>query len=243
MKKIRFDILTIFPEMFASVAGASILKRAIQAGRAELILHDIRQYADDAHRSVDDVPYGGGAGMVMKGRPVIEAVRGVEKVGKRRLVVLLTPQGTPLTQKAARDLAAYNQIVLVCGRYEGIDQRVRDTVIDREISVGDYVLTGGELPALVVCDVVARLVEGVLGNSASHRDESFENSRLEYPQYTRPADYKGMKVPEVLLTGHHKKIEEWREKEAYLKTKRVRPDLITPTSPPPHPTLSPQGRG
>lgn len=225
MKKIRFDIVTLFPEMFGSSAGTSILKRAIESGEVEFILHDIRQYATDLRRTVDDVPYGGGAGMLLKAGPVIDAVRGVEEVSKRRIRILLTPQGRPLTQKLAGELAHFDQIVLVCGHYEGVDQRARDSVIDMEISVGDYVLTGGELPALVVSDAVSRLIEGVLGNSDSHKDESFENMMLEYPQYTRPADYKGRKVPEILLSGNHKKIKEWRDKESLLKTKKVRPDL------------------
>lgn len=223
--KIRFDIVTLFPEAFASVAGVSILKRAIGSGGVEFILHDIRQYADDRHRTVDDVPYGGGAGMLLRAGPVIEAVNGVERVGKKRIRVLLTPQGVPLTQKVAKKLSTFDQVILVCGHYEGVDQRACDESIDMELSVGDYVLTGGEIPALVVSDVVARLVEGVLGNSVSHRGESFEDSRLEYPQYTRPADYNGKKVPEVLLSGNHKEIRLWREEQARLKTERVRPDL------------------
>ena len=224
--RIRYDIMTIFPEAFSSVASVSILKRAIEAGEIEFILHDIRQYASGVHRSVDDTPYGGGAGMVMKPEPIIKAMRDVDKVGKKALRVFVTPQGTPLTQKVVRELASYDQIIMLCGHYEGVDQRVRDKVIDREISVGDFVLTGGELPAMVVCDAVARLVDGVLGNSQSHQEETFEDGLLEYPHYTRPVDFEGLKVPEVLLTGHHKKIKEWRDDQSLKKTKKVRPDLI-----------------
>ena len=222
----RFDILTIFPETFSSVLSVSILKRAIEAGEIEFVLHDIRQYADDAHRIVDDSPYGGGAGMLMKPDPIVKAFRGVDKVGKKQLRIFLTPQGEPLTQKVVRELASCDQITMLCGHYEGVDQRVRDMVIDREISVGDYVLTGGELPAMVVCDAVARLLKGVLGNSDSHKDDSFEKGRLEYPQYTRPEDFEGLKVPKILLTGHHKRIKEWRDDQSLKKTKTVRSDLL-----------------
>lgn len=226
MSKIRFDIVTLFPEAFASSTSFSIVKRAIETGDVELVLHDIRQYSEDSHRSVDDAPYGGGAGMVMKPGPVADAVRGVERVGKRALRIFLTPQGKPLNQAVVRNLASCDQIVLVCGHYEGIDQRARESVIDLEISVGDYVLTGGELPAMIVCDAVSRLKDGVLGNSESHQDETFEEGVLEYPQYTRPASFEGMDVPEVLLSGDHKKIKEWRDRESRLKTIKVRPDLL-----------------
>jgi tRNA (guanine37-N1)-methyltransferase len=228
MKKarMRYDIITLFPEAFSSVLTVSILKRAIEAGELEFVLHDVRQYADDAHRTVDDTPYGGGAGMVMKPAPIFNAVRDVPKVSKKMLRVFFTPQGEPLTQKVVRELATYDQIVMLCGHYEGVDQRVRDSLIDREISLGDYVLTGGELPSMVVCDAVARLVGGVLGNPESHKDETFEKKLLEYPQYTRPAEFEGLKVPEVLRAGHHKKIKKWRDEQSYNKTKRVRPDLI-----------------
>lgn len=228
MKKanIRFDILTIFPEAFTSLASVSILKRAIEAGEMEFVLHDIRQHTTDHHRTVDDTPYGGGSGMLMKAAPIIEAAKEVENFGNRRIRIFLTPDGERLTQGIVKELSTYDQIIMVCGHYEGIDQRARDTIIDREISVGDYVLTGGELPAMIVCDAVSRLKEGVLGNEMSHQDETFENERLEYPQYTRPANYGGMKVPEVLLTGHHKKIKDWRDKESLLKTKKIRPDLL-----------------
>lgn len=223
---IRFDILTIFPEAFSSFAATSILKRAVESGAVEIVLHDIRQYAEGRHRSVDDAPYGGGAGMVMKPGPIISAVEGVERVNGKTLTILLTPRGKTFDCALAKELSTYDQIIMVAGHYEGVDQRVSDAVIDMEISIGDYVLTGGELAAMVVSDAVARMIEGVLGNATSSRFESFENLRLEYPQYTRPANYRGMKVPEELLSGNHGKINEWRERESYLITKKMRPDLL-----------------
>lgn len=224
--KIRFDIVTLFPETFSSALNVSILKKAIIAGNVEIVLHDIRQYSEGNRRTVDDIPYGGGAGMVMMAGPVVGAVNAVPAVGEKRVRILLTPQGEPFSQKQAERLAGFDQIVMICGHYEGVDQRASDMVVDEELSVGDYVLTGGELPAMTVCDAVSRLVGGVLGNSESHIDESFSKERLEYPQYTRPAEYKGKKVPDVLLSGNHKLINEWRERESYAKTKRTRPDLI-----------------
>lgn len=224
--KIHFDILSLFPESFASATSVSIMKRAIVSGNVELLLHDIRQYAEGLHRPVDDTPYGGGAGMVMKPGPIVEAVKDVEKIGSRSQTIFMSPQGDRFSAGMARELAEYDQLILICGHYEGVDQRARDLVVDREISVGDYVLTGGELPAMIVCDAVSRFVGDVLGNADSHVDESFEMNRLEYPQYTRPAVYRGLSVPDVLMSGHHKKISEWREKRSYLKTKKVRPDIL-----------------
>lgn len=226
MRQIRFDIVSIFPEAFAIASTFSILKRAIDSGKVDFVLHDIRLFADGKHRVVDDSPYGGGAGMVMKPGPAIEAMRSVPAVGKKRLRIYFTPQGARLDQELVRRLAKYDQLIMMCGHYEGVDQRVRDSVIDMEVSIGDYVLTGGELPALVLCDAVSRLLDGVLGNEKSHLDESFENGLLEYPQYTRPAEYKGLRVPKVLLEGNHKKINEWREEQSKKKTMRVRPDLM-----------------
>lgn len=224
--RIRIDIVSIFPEAFASFASTSILRRAILEGRLEMVLHDIRNSAEDLHRTVDDLPYGGGAGMVMKAGPIIKTIKDVPTVGGRVLKIYLSPQGVPFTQRLAHELATYEQLVLLCGHYEGVDQRAIDTAIDMEISIGDYVLTGGELPALVMVDAVSRLIKGVLGNSESDKEESFENMYLEYPHYTRPAELGGAKVPEVLLTGDHKKIKEWRSSRSLDKTRRVRPDLL-----------------
>ncbi len=224
--KIHFDILSLFPEAFASATSVSIMKRAIESGDVELLLHDIRQFADGFHRPVDDSPYGGGAGMVMKPEPIVEAVKDVERVGSKCQTIFLSPQGERFNAKMARELAGYDQLILICGHYEGVDQRARDLVVDREISVGDYVLTGGELPAMIICDAVSRFVGGVLGNADSHIDESFEMNRLEYPQYTRPVTYGGLSVPDVLLSGHHRKIDEWRKQHSQLKTQKVRPDIL-----------------
>lgn len=224
--KKRFDIVTIFPEAFSGICAHSILKRALIGGEIEVVIHDIRQYSRSSHRTVDDAPYGGGAGMVMKAPPILDTFKDIENFGRKKINLFLTPQGEKLSQKVVRELVEFDQIVMLCGHYEGVDQRVRDKVIDREISVGDYVLTGGEIPAMLLTDSIARLVDGVLGNSRSHMDESFEDSLLEYPQYTRPVEYEGLKVPEVLLNGHHEKIKKWREQESYRKTKKVRPDLV-----------------
>jgi len=221
----RFDIVTIFPKMFDSPLAESILKRAQQGGFIEVHRHDIRDFTTDVHRSVDDTPYGGGAGMVMRPEPLVRCVESVPESGKK-CRILLTPQGEPLTQAIVKDLAGFDQLVLVCGRYEGVDERARKLISDREISVGDYVLAGGEIPAMVVIDAVTRLIPGVLGNEASVESESFEEGLLEYPQYTRPEVFRGEKVPEVLLSGHHAEIAKWRRKEAVLRTKERRPDLI-----------------
>jgi tRNA (guanine37-N1)-methyltransferase len=192
----RFDIVTIFPKMFDSPLAESILKRAREAGKIEVVKHDIRDYTTDIHRSVDDTPYGGGAGMVMRPEPLVSCVEAVPAAG-RRCRILMTPQGEPLTQKIVKDLAAYDQLVLICGRYEGIDERARNLVCDREISIGDYVVAGGEIPAMVVIDAVTRLIPGVLGNETSVESESFEEGLLEYPQYTRPETFRGERVPDT----------------------------------------------
>lgn len=221
----RFDIVTIFPGMFASPLSESILKRAQERGLVEVFLHDIRARATDKHRSVDDAPYGGGAGMVMMPGPLVDAVESVPRVGKS-LRVLLTPQGEPLSQPLVRELAGFDQLILICGRYEGIDERARGRIADREISIGDYVVSGGEIPAMVVIDAVARLVPEVLGNEASAAHESFEAGLLEYPQYTRPDVFRGEAVPSVLLSGNHAEIERWRREEAIRRTRERRPDLL-----------------
>ena len=221
----RFDIVTIFPGMFVSPLSETILKRAQEKGCVEFHLHDIRLHAKDKHHSVDDTPYGGGAGMVMMPGPLVDCVESVPRAGKS-LRILMTPQGEPFTQKVARELAGFDQLVLVCGRYEGIDERARRLVAERELSIGDFVVSGGEIPAMAVIDAVARLVPGVLGNELSIEHESFESGLLEYPQYTRPESFRGESVPEVLLSGHHAEIEKWRRREALTRTKSRRPDLV-----------------
>jgi len=221
----RFDILTIFPGMFESVLGETIIKRARESGRVEFLLHDIRDFARDKHHSVDDSPYGGGAGMVMMAGPLCESIESVPREG-RSLRVLLTPQGEPFTQKTAREFASLDQLILVCGRYEGVDERARRVVAEREVSIGDYVLSGGEIAAMAVIDAVTRLIPGVLGNSESISEESFESGLLEYPHYTRPEEFRGEKVPPVLLTGNHAEIARWRREQAIMRTKERRPDLF-----------------
>ena len=223
---IRFDILSIFPEMFESPFNYSILKRAKEGGMVEIHLHNIRDYAEDKHKMTDDAPYGGGGGMVMKVEPIDRALASVAPVRDNALVVLLTPQGETFSQKIAEEMSVYSRIVLICGHYEGVDERVRVYLVDKEISVGDFVLTGGELSAMVVVDAVSRLVPGVLGNYESASFDSFSTGLLEYPHYTRPAHYRDWQVPEVLLSGHHREIETWRRKESLKRTYLRRPDLL-----------------
>jgi len=221
----RFDIVTIFPRIFDSPLSESILKRAVEAKLIEVYRHDIRDHTTDVHRSVDDTPYGGGAGMVMRPEPLVACVESLPTVGKR-CRVLMTPQGEPLTQAIVKEFASLNQLVLICGRYEGVDERARKLIADREISIGDYVLAGGEIPAMVVIDAVTRLIPGVLGNETSIQSESFEEGLLEYPQYTRPEVFRGLKVPDVLLSGHHAEIAKWRLNQAISRTQERRPDLL-----------------
>jgi tRNA (guanine37-N1)-methyltransferase len=225
----RFDILTIFPEMFASPCGCSLLKKALDKGLIAVQLHDIRDYAEDKHRMTDDAPYGGGGGMVMKVEPIDRALRSIPMTGEEVPIVLLTPQGERFSQKMAEELAVYRQLILVCGHYEGVDERVRKQLVSREISIGDYVLTGGELSAMVVVDAVSRLIPGVLGNCDSAAADSFSMGLLEYPHYTRPAEYRGWKVPDVLLKGNHREIEIWRRRKSLLRTRKRRPDLLQET--------------
>jgi tRNA (guanine37-N1)-methyltransferase len=227
----RIDIITIFPKMFAPVLEESILKRAQAKGKLKIYVHDLRDYTLDKHRKVDDRPFGGGSGMVMGPEPIFRAVEAIKhnprtQEPKNPRTILLCPQGERLTQKVAKRLSAYKHLILICGHYEGVDERVRQYLVDQEISIGDYVLTGGELPAMVAVDAVARLLPGVLGDKNSLISESFEDNLLEYPHYTRPADFRGRKVPAVLLSGDHKKIEAWRKKEAIRRTKKRRPDLF-----------------
>jgi tRNA (guanine37-N1)-methyltransferase len=223
---IRFDILSLFPEMFESPLNSSILKRARHKGLLDIHLHNIRDYAEDRHRVTDDAPYGGGGGMVMKVEPIDRALTAIVGGKDGVSIVLLTPQGELFNQKIAEDLSTHFQIVLVCGHYEGVDERVRTCLVTREISVGDFILTGGELSAMVVVDAVARLVPGVLGNEESAMADSFSEGLLEYPHYTRPADYRGWQVPEVLLSGNHREIQAWRRRESLRRTCLKRPDLL-----------------
>lgn len=219
----RFDLLTLHPELVRSPLEQSILGRARAAGLIDVVVHDIREQGLGRHRQVDDAPYGGGAGMVMRVDVVHRAIEAARQPGGR--VVLMSPSGARLDQGRVRALRGHPQLVLVCGHYEGIDARI-EALVDEELSIGDYVLTGGELPALVVIEAVARLVPGVLGNEASSQDESFSHSQLEYPQYTRPRDYLGMEVPEVLLSGHHARVETWRREQALARTQARRPELL-----------------
>ncbi len=227
---LRIDVITIFPELFERFLEASILGSARREGQIALAVHDLREWAGDRHRTVDDIPYGGGPGMVMKPEPLVEAIEAVSgrrSTGRRGCVILLSPQGARLDQEKVAELAREEHLVLVCGRYEGVDQRVIDLAVDEEISIGDFVLSGGEVPAMVVIEAVTRLVPGVLGNPRSVETESFQDGRLEGPQYTRPAEYRGQMVPEVLRSGDHGEIERWRRERALERTKRRRPDLLT----------------
>lgn len=226
----RIDIVTIFPGMFDAVMGESITKRARKKGVVDINVINLRDFSKDKHRKVDDRPFGGGPGMVMNVEPFFEVVNYIRKrTEDKRLktrIILMSPRGSTFNQRLAEKLAGYEHIVLLCGHYEGIDERVREYLIDDEISVGDFVLTGGEIAAMVVVDAVVRLLPGALGNEGSSEDESFSKGLLEHPQYTRPADYKGMKVPEILLSGDHDKIREWRKKESLRATRKKRPDLF-----------------
>ena len=223
---IRFDVLSIFPEMLVSPLSFSLLKKAQEKGFVEVSLHDIRDWAEDKHKMTDDAPYGSGCGMVMKVEPVEKALTAIKNPEKETLVVLMTPQGETLNQEIAKELAEKEQVIIICGRYEGVDERIREHLTDREISIGDYILTGGELSALVLIDAVSRFIPGVLGNSESTLSESFSHGFLEYPQYTRPAEYKSWKVPEVLVSGNHAEIERWRRYESLKRTYKRRPDLL-----------------
>ena len=222
----RFDILSIFPEMFESPFDCSLLKKAQEKGLIKINLHNIRSFAEGKHRVTDDYPYGGGGGMVMKVESIDKALKSIVPVRTGASIILLTPQGETFNQKIAEKLSQSSQIVLICGHYEGVDERVRENLVDGEISTGDYVLTGGELPAMIVVDAVSRLVPGVLSNSRSALLDSFSTGLLEYPHYTRPSEYRGWKVPDVLLSGNHKEIDKWRRRESLKRTFMRRPDLL-----------------
>lgn len=219
-----FDILTIFPTMVEGYFQAGLLKRAQEAGQFQVRVHDLRQYAQGKHRVTDDYPYGGGQGMVLKAEPVAAALEALTT--ERTWVALMTPQGVLFSQQLAWELAKKEHIIIICGRYEGVDERVAESLVDTEISVGDYILTGGELPALVVVDAVARLLPGVVGDEASVREDTLEGGLLKYPQYTRPRLFRGLPVPEILLSGDHGRIARWRRKEALKRTLMRRPDLL-----------------
>lgn len=223
----RFHILTLFPDMVRQGLETSIIGNAIQNGILELDLVDIRDYTADRHKKVDDYPYGGGAGMVMQAQPVYDAWRAVNASGKGRpRCIYLTPQGRRFDQSMAKELAGEEDLILLCGHYEGIDERVLEEIVTDQVSIGDYVLTGGELPAMVLVDAVSRMIPSVLTNDASGSSESLEGGLLEYPQYSRPAEWMGRKVPQVLLSGDHQKIENWRREQSVLRTLRHRPDLL-----------------
>jgi len=222
----RFDILTLFPGFFTSPLEQSILGKAIAKGLLKVNTVNIRDFALDKHRTTDDYPYGGGHGMVMKVEPVVRALGSIREAGgTNSKIILMTPQGTPFNHRMAEELAAFDHLAIICGRYEGVDERIRKYA-DIELSVGDYVLTGGEIPALAVIDAVGRLKPGVLGEDASAKQDSFSNGLLEYPQYTRPEEYEGLKVPEVLVSGNHGEIEKWRKAQSLIRTYERRPDLL-----------------
>lgn len=221
----KIDVLTLFPGMFTGPLHESIIKKARENGLVEIDIHNIRDWTSDKHRTADDKPFGGGPGMVMKPEPIFQAIDYLVSKGKADRVILLSPQGKRLTQALAVELAGESHLILICGHYEGVDERVRSLVTD-EISIGDYILTGGELPAMILIDAITRLVPGVVGDSNSINEETFSDGLLEYPQYTRPAVYRGLKVPEVLLSGNHKRIQQWRKAQALKKTCCLRPDLM-----------------
>jgi tRNA (guanine37-N1)-methyltransferase len=225
---VRFDVVTLFPGAFPGPLGIGVVGRALEAGTLELGVHDLRDWAGNRHRQVDDTPYGGGAGMVLKPEPIFRAVRAI-RGEEAAPCVLMTPQGRPLDGALAGELAGHPRLILVAGRYEGFDERVRIGLADVEVSIGDYILSGGELPAMVLIEVVSRLVPGVLGDADSAADDSFSAGLLEYPQYTRPPEFEGMRVPEVLVSGNHAEIRSWRQRQAHERTRERRPDLLAAT--------------
>jgi len=226
----RFDILTLFPEMFTGPFSDSIIKNARDNGIIDINLTDIRDYTTDKHNTADDYPYGGGAGMVLKVDPIYYALEDITDDFKETTTnVLLTPRGERMDQKMVKDLSNQDRLVLICGHYEGVDGRIRENFVDLEVSIGDYVLTGGELPAMVMVDAVSRMLPGVLGHDDSKKNDSFYNGILDYPHYTRPFEFKGMEVPEVLLSGDHQRVAKWRKKQALKRTYLMRPDLLKKT--------------
>ncbi|MFD0616652.1 tRNA (guanosine(37)-N1)-methyltransferase TrmD [Paenibacillus sp. GCM10027629] len=223
----RMDVLTLFPEMFEGVFNSSILGKAQEKGIVQLRAHNFREHANNKHNTVDDYPYGGGGGMVLKAEPIFSAVESlIEEDAPKPRVILMCPQGERYTQAKAEELAKEEHLIFICGHYEGYDERIREFLVTDELSVGDYVLTGGELPAMTIIDSVARLLPGVLGNETSAVTDSFSTGLLEYPHYTRPADFRGMKVPDILLSGHHANVEAWRKQQSLRRTLERRPDLL-----------------
>lgn len=231
----RFDIMTLFPDMTDRILGESIIGRAQKSGAVEIFSHNIRDYSRDKHRRVDDTPYGGGMGMLMAAPPIYDCCEAVKKMADealkdkgdiRRKVVYMSPKGRVLTQDKAAELSALDNLIILCGHYEGVDQRIVDEIIDEEISIGDYVLTGGELPACILVDCISRLLPGVLSDKECYESESIACGMLEYPQYTRPYEFHGVKVPDILISGDHGKIDKWRYERALEETKRLRPDLL-----------------
>jgi len=221
----RFDIITIFPNMFGSVFSVGVIQKAIRKGAVEIYVHDLRDYTTDKHKQVDDKPFGGGQGMVLKAEPIFAAVEDIRSC-KDAPVYLLSPQGERFNHKKAKELSEYNQIILICGRYEGIDERVVQCLATQELSIGDYVLTGGEMAAAVMIDAISRFVPGVVGKEESVIQDSFYEGLFDHPHYTRPRNFRGMEVPEVLLSGDHREIEDWRRKKRLEKTRKVRPDIL-----------------
>jgi tRNA (guanine37-N1)-methyltransferase len=222
----KFDVLTLFPEMLTAYLQQGVLGRAINRGLVDVNLINIRDFAKGAHRTTDDRPYGGGEAMIMKPGPIYRALQSVDRADGKSSVILLSPQGKPFNQSIAWEMSEWDQLILVCGRYEGVDERIKLTSIDMELSIGDYILSGGELGAMVIVDAVSRLIPGGLGGERSNLEDSFEGGLLEYPQYTRPRLFQGKKVPEVLLSGDHEKIRVWRRKESLKRTLKRRPDLL-----------------
>ncbi len=220
----RFDVLTLFPELIESHMDFSIMKRASEEGIIEVVTHNPRDYTLDKHKKVDDTPYGGGAGMVLMAQPYVDCYEALS-INENSITLMMTPQGEPFTDSTSNELAGYNQIIILCGHYEGYDERIREIIKPREISIGDFVLTGGELPALCIIDSVSRKLDGTLGKIESAEDDSFSDGLLEYPQYTKPREFRGLEVPEVLLNGNHKLIEEFRQEQKIVRTKQKRPDL------------------
>jgi len=229
MSYIEFNIVTIFPEMFKTPLNESILKKAREKKLLKIHLFDLRDFADGKHKVTDDYPYGGGSGMIMKPEPIVKAIESIKAEKPDSRVILMTPQGKTLNQDYANTLSKEHSWIIVCGHYEGVDERVRQYFVDEEISIGDYILTGGEIPAMVLIDVLARFIPGVIGGKNAIKNDSFINSLLEYPQYTRPATFRGLQVPEVLLSGNEKHIREWYHKQALKRTFERRPDLLAKT--------------
>ena len=228
MKTRRFDVITIFPGMFESPFSESILKRAQDKRLLEIILHDLRDYTLDKHRKVDDYPFGGGVGLIMNVDPIVRAIESI-KENRQARTILLSPGGKSFNQRMAWELSREENLIFICGRYEGVDERVLNFV-DDAISIGDYVMAGGEIPAMVLIEAISRLIPNVVGGESSLLEESFEGNQLEYPQYTKPREFRGLKVPEILFSGHHKKIHDWQLKEALKKTAEIRPDLLSKKS-------------